>query len=327
MGQARLGGHRADLRRLGRPAARARASARWSPSSSGPKTAVFVPRGVGNAFQTLEDETAYSYLVNEHWSPAAKDSYTFVNLADETLAIDWPIPLAEAELSAPTGPIRGWRRWCRWRPKPTLIIGAQRAARSGPDRRAARRRPPSAATPLDLADPASVAAFDFARTAWWSTPPPTPRSMPAETDEGRREAWATNVSGVAALVAAAREHRLTLVHISSDYVFDGTVPRAHRSRAASHRWASTARPRRPATHWWRPCPAHYIVRTSWVIGEGSQLRPHHGLAGRPGHRARAWSTTSTAGSPSPARSPEPSGTCWRARRRTAPTTSATRVRR
>ena len=59
----------------------------------GVETAVFVPRGVGNAFQTLEDETAYSYLVNDHWSLAAKDSYTFVNLADETLAIDWPIPL------------------------------------------------------------------------------------------------------------------------------------------------------------------------------------------------------------------------------------------
>ena len=61
---------------------------------------MFVPRGVGNAFQTLEDETVYSYLVNDHWSPAAKDSYTFVNLADETLAIDWPIPLDQAELSA-----------------------------------------------------------------------------------------------------------------------------------------------------------------------------------------------------------------------------------
>ena len=66
----------------------------------GPDTAVFVPRGVGNAFQTLEDETVYSYLVNDHWSPAGKDSYTFVNLADESLAIDWPISLAQAELSA-----------------------------------------------------------------------------------------------------------------------------------------------------------------------------------------------------------------------------------
>jgi len=53
----------------------------------GPETAVFVPRGVGNAYQTLVDGTAYSYLVNEHWSLAAKESYTFVNVADETLRI------------------------------------------------------------------------------------------------------------------------------------------------------------------------------------------------------------------------------------------------
>ena len=86
----------------------ATASVARSPSRLGPETAVFVPRGVGNAFQTLEDDTVYSYLVNDHWSPAAKDSYTFVNLADETLAIDWPIPLARAELSAADRPIRGW---------------------------------------------------------------------------------------------------------------------------------------------------------------------------------------------------------------------------
>jgi dTDP-4-dehydrorhamnose 3,5-epimerase-like enzyme len=65
----------------------------------GPETAVFVPRGVGNAFQTLVGGTAYSYLVNDHWSAAARESYTFVNLADDDLAISWPIPLAQAELS------------------------------------------------------------------------------------------------------------------------------------------------------------------------------------------------------------------------------------
>ena len=31
-----------------------------------PSRAVFVPRGVGNAFQTLEPNTAYIYLVNDH---------------------------------------------------------------------------------------------------------------------------------------------------------------------------------------------------------------------------------------------------------------------
>jgi len=62
-----------------------------------PGTAIFVPRGLGNSFQTLEDNTVYTYLVNDHWSPEAK--YTFVNLADPELAIKWPIDLDKVELS------------------------------------------------------------------------------------------------------------------------------------------------------------------------------------------------------------------------------------
>ncbi len=64
-----------------------------------PTTAIFVPRGVGNSYQTLEPNTAYTYLVNEHWSAQAQSEYTFVNLADEELAIAWPIALSAAELS------------------------------------------------------------------------------------------------------------------------------------------------------------------------------------------------------------------------------------
>lgn len=62
-----------------------------------PSMGILVPRGVGNAYQTLEPDTAYVYLVNDHWSPSAE--YTFLNLADETVAIDWPIPLSRAEVS------------------------------------------------------------------------------------------------------------------------------------------------------------------------------------------------------------------------------------
>ena len=62
-----------------------------------PGEAIYVPRGCGNSFQTLEDHTVYTYLVNEHWSPDAQ--YVMVNLADETLAIDWPISLDKAEVS------------------------------------------------------------------------------------------------------------------------------------------------------------------------------------------------------------------------------------
>lgn len=62
-----------------------------------PSVAVYVPAGVGNAYQTLEPATAYTYLVNDHWSPDG--DYTFLNLADETAAIPWPIPLDDAIVS------------------------------------------------------------------------------------------------------------------------------------------------------------------------------------------------------------------------------------
>lgn len=59
-----------------------------------PDIAVFVPRGVANGYQTLEENVTYTYLVNEHWSPEAK--YTFVNLFDEEVNIEWPIDKSQA---------------------------------------------------------------------------------------------------------------------------------------------------------------------------------------------------------------------------------------
>lgn len=55
----------------------------------GPESALYVPRGCGNSYCTLEPHVVYNYLVNDHWSPAA--TYVLVNLFDQTLAIDWPV--------------------------------------------------------------------------------------------------------------------------------------------------------------------------------------------------------------------------------------------
>lgn len=62
-----------------------------------PGKAIYVPRGCGNSFQTLEPGTVYTYLVNKHWSPESK--YVLVNLGDPGLGIKWPVPLGEAEVS------------------------------------------------------------------------------------------------------------------------------------------------------------------------------------------------------------------------------------
>jgi dTDP-4-dehydrorhamnose 3,5-epimerase len=61
------------------------------------KQALYVPRGCGNSYQTLTDNVVYSYLVNAHWQPDAK--YIHVNVADDTLNVNWPIPLDQAIVS------------------------------------------------------------------------------------------------------------------------------------------------------------------------------------------------------------------------------------
>jgi dTDP-4-dehydrorhamnose 3,5-epimerase len=64
-----------------------------------PTTCIYLPQGVGNSFQTLEDDTYYLYSVNAHWSADLYDEYCFTNLADPEIGIEWPIPLDQATMS------------------------------------------------------------------------------------------------------------------------------------------------------------------------------------------------------------------------------------
>ncbi|HYP46206.1 MAG TPA: bifunctional dTDP-4-dehydrorhamnose 3,5-epimerase family protein/NAD(P)-dependent oxidoreductase [Propionibacteriaceae bacterium] len=240
----------------------------------GPETAVFVPRGVGNAFQTLVDDTAYSYLVNDHWSPSAKDSYTHLNLADETLGIDWPIPLAQAELSEAD------RRHPRLADvvivaeapgktvKPMLVVGAggqvgcALTAGLPPEHTVSVTR-----EQLDLTNPDAVASFDWGSYDLVVNASAYTAVDAAETPAGRRAAWATNVSGVHRLVQAARQHGLTLVHFSSDYVFDGTIEMHHEDEPLSP-LGVYGQTKAAADALAAGLDAHYLLRTSWVIGDG-----------------------------------------------------------
>lgn len=235
----------------------------------GPDTAVFVPRGVGNAFQTLEDDTVYSYLVNDHWSLAAKESYTFCNLADETLAIAWPIPLEQAELSEADKRHPRLTDVTPMQPPRRLVLGAggqlgRALLAAWPDATGLTR------AELDVSDAAAVAAFDFSGYGVVVNAAAYTAVDAAETAAGRRDAWATNVTAVGALAHAAREHRMTLIHVSSDYVFDGTVENHHEDEPFSplgvYGQTKAAGDAVVAT-----VPRHYLLRTSWVIGEGKNF--------------------------------------------------------
>lgn len=234
-----------------------------------PSTAIFVPRGVGNSYQTLEDHTAYAYLVNDHWSAEAQSEYTFLNLADPTAGIPWPIPLEEAERSEKDLAHPFLTDVTPMKPKRTLVLGA-----NGQLGRALQRVLPNA----EFADRSRIDLFneetlDRVRWADYDTVINAAAYTAvdaAETPEGRRDAWDANVTGVARLARRATEHGLTLVHVSSDYVFDGTKP-AYAETDAPAPLGVYGQTKAAGDAVVSTVPRHYIVRTSWVIGDGNNF--------------------------------------------------------
>ncbi|CAN5331572.1 bifunctional dTDP-4-dehydrorhamnose 3,5-epimerase family protein/NAD(P)-dependent oxidoreductase [soil metagenome] len=244
-----------------------------------PSKAIFIPRGIGNAFQTLEPNTAYTYLVNDHWSADAQGLYTFLNLADETAAIAWPIPLDEAELSDKDKAHPRLADVAPMKPRKTLIIGSL-----GQLGLALQAIYPDAdavdVADLDITDPEALAAYSWRDYDTIINAAAYTNVDGAETAEGRRAAWLINVHAVAELAKIATRNDLTFVHVSSDYVFDGEIE-IHdenerfsplgvygQTKAAGDAIVSTV-------------PKHYIARTSWVIGEGNNfIRTMQSLAER-----------------------------------------------
>ncbi|HEX5447776.1 MAG TPA: dTDP-4-dehydrorhamnose 3,5-epimerase family protein [Candidatus Saccharimonadales bacterium] len=61
--------------------------------------AVYIPKGVGNSYQTLTQDVYYIYSVNDHWRAESYSAYPAINMADPALNINWPIGLDKAVVS------------------------------------------------------------------------------------------------------------------------------------------------------------------------------------------------------------------------------------
>lgn len=234
-------------------------------------TAIFVPRGVGNSYQTLEPDTAYVYLVNDHWSP--DQTYTFLNLADETSAIDWPIPLADVEISAKDLAHPRLADVVPMAPRKTLVLGANgqlgRALRTefgdDPSIEYATR------ADLDITSPELASARRWRDYGVIVNAAAHTAVDDAETAEGRAQAWSANVAGVAALARVATENGVTLVHVSSDYVFDGARSGPYTETDGMCPLGVYGQTKAAGDALVQTVPRHYIVRTSWVIGDGKNF--------------------------------------------------------
>lgn len=123
---------------------------------------------------------------------------------------------------------------------------------------------------LDITDLAQLNDFDWSNVSVILNAAAYTNVDGAETPEGRIAAWAVNAVAPANLASIALANDITLVHVSTEYVFDGTkTPHVEdepfsplgvygQAKAAGDIAVSLA-------------PKHYILRTSWVIGDGNNF--------------------------------------------------------
>lgn len=158
----------------------------------------------------------------------------------------------------------------------TLLIGG-----GGQVGRALAARLPGVVAPpravLDLTDLDGVdwSAFDtVVNAAAWT-------DVDGAETTGRAAAWRVNAAGPAALARLAERHGCTLVHLSTEYVFDGESATPYREDAPvaplSAYGASKAAGDLAVTGIQR----HLLVRPTWVVGDGRNfVRTMAGLAAR-----------------------------------------------
>ncbi|GAA0936716.1 dTDP-4-dehydrorhamnose reductase [Pseudonocardia zijingensis] len=90
----------------------------------------------------------------------------------------------------------------------------------------------------------------------------------AETAEGRPAAWRVNADGPAALAAICRRNGSTLVHLSTEYVFDGRSDQPYAEDAPVAPLSVYGASKAAGDIAARSVERHYLVRPTWVVGEG-----------------------------------------------------------
>lgn len=279
MGQVGLDRQRAGVRRLGGPARRPHLRSRAHRGVGSGHSSVR-PTGCG---QRLSDaHRGRGLLLPRERALSADAAYRHLNLADRTADVSWPIPLDQATISDKDRTHPDLPHVVPAAPRRPLILGAggqlgQALAEAFPGARLLTRRD------VDLTDPEAVAGLDLSGVDTIINAAAFTAVDDAETPAGRSAAWAVNSTAVAALVGAARRHRCTVVHYSTDYVFDGAggsgAGRAYRETDPVAPLSVYGQSKAAGESAVRTHPQHYLIRTSWVIGAGGNfVRTMHRLA-------------------------------------------------
>ncbi|MBB1484002.1 dTDP-4-dehydrorhamnose 3,5-epimerase family protein [Tessaracoccus sp. MC1865] len=220
--------------------------------------AVFVPRGVANAHQVLEDGTTFSYLLEHHWTPDARKQSATANLFDPALNIPWPISRDRALVAQRDASLPLLQDAPPMPPRRTLVVGTDTSL----GRALARQLPQAVGLPSSAFDagaaPIDLWAFDTIIGAAGRLP----TGLPDQFE--REETWSSAAVRAHRLAEIARTHRLRYVHLSADGALQGPGPEHGETDALDlghpHGQALAAGELIAAT-----VPRHLIIRTGWVM--------------------------------------------------------------
>ncbi len=123
---------------------------------------------------------------------------------------------------------------------------------------------------LDITSAEAVRNFDWSSVTTILNAAAYTNVDGAETPEGRVAAWRVNATGPRNLAEVASKHDITLVHISSDYVFDGTQ-QIHAEDEAFSPLGVYGQSKAAGDLAVSLAPKHYILRSTWIIGEGKNF--------------------------------------------------------
>lgn len=124
---------------------------------------------------------------------------------------------------------------------------------------------------LDISNPESVHDFDWTEVKTIINAAAYTKVDEAETPEGLIAAFQANSQGVANLAAISRKNEISLVHVSTDYVFDGTKQNPYTETDPINPLSIYGRSKAAGEHAATSVDNHYLIRTSWVIGEGGNF--------------------------------------------------------
>ena len=122
-------------------------------------------------------------------------------------------------------------------------------------------------TDLDIADMKQVEAIDWRRFNTIINAAAYVNADHSETPEGRKITWESNAIGPRNLAKIALKHNLHLIHVSSEYVYDGETDN-HLETEIFSPLSVYGQTKAAADLAVSLVPNHHILRTSWVVGDG-----------------------------------------------------------